>query len=495
MADQYVLKMNHISKRFGGTYALKDVSMKFEKGKVNVIMGENGAGKSTLMRILAGAITKDEGTIELDGKELNVTGPSDAIKAGISMIYQELNLVPYMSVAENVFVGRELGDKGFVNKRQQERVSNELLRNIGVEIDSSILIKDLTIAKQQMVEIAKSTLSDSKVLIMDEPTSSLTEPEVEQLFACIRGLVEKGVTIIYISHRMEEIFEIGDNITVLRDGTFVGQWPIEELDTKTVIEHMVGRTITEMFPKEEVELGDVVMEVKGLCKKGQFENLNFKLRKGEILGFSGLVGAGRTEMANVLFGKERPDSGEIILNGKSIAIKSPSDALDLHMGYVPEDRKQYGLNLAGSIKDNIAVTQWDSISKMGFVNKKEENELGAAMVEKLGIKIGSPNHPASSLSGGNQQKIVLAKWVSHDLDILILDEPTRGVDVGAKAEIHKIVVEFAKKGVGIILISSELPEVMGMSDRIIVMHEGRITGVVSREEATQPLIMSYAHGA
>jgi ABC-type sugar transport system ATPase subunit len=492
--DNIILKMEGISKQFGGIHALNDVSINFERDKVNVIMGENGAGKSTLMRVLAGAITKDEGRIILDGEELHIHGPGDSIAAGITMIYQELNLVPYMSVAENIFIGREVRKNGFVKLGEQVKRSNELLGSLGLDIDASMRVSSLTVAKQQMVEIAKAIFYDSKILIMDEPTSSLTEPEVEQLFSVIRDLNKKGVTIIYISHRMEEIFDIGDNVTVLRDGIYVGQWPIGELDSSKLIEYMVGRTITNLFPKEDVEIGDVVLEVEGLSKEGQFRNVSFKLRRGEILGFSGLVGAGRTELANVLFGKEIADSGTVKLNGKQVNIKSPAEALKLRMGYVPEDRKQFGLNLIASVKDNIAVTRWPEFSVMGFVDAKKEIRAGAEMIEKLRIKIGKQTDPVSSLSGGNQQKVVLAKWIAHDMDVLIMDEPTRGVDVGAKAEIHKLIVELARNGVGIMMISSELPEVIGMSDRIIVMHEGDVTGEVGREEACQSVVMSYAHG-
>ena len=336
-------------------------------------------------------------------------------------------------------------------------------------------------------------LYEAKVVIMDEPTSSLTEIEVKQLFHVIDDMKKKGVTIIYISHRMDEIFKIGDNISVMRDGEYVGQWPIAETDEQSLIKNMVGRTITNMFPKEEVPIGDVVLEVRNLTRKGEFRDVSFSVRRGEILGFSGLVGAGRTELAKAIFGATKPDSGEIWLCGKKVKFAIPKNALDAKIAYVPEDRKQYGLNLIGSIKDNIAVTSWDKLSKGLFIDAKEEKELSLKMIDKLGIKVASEKHPGSSLSGGNQQKVVLAKFLSQDLDVLILDEPTRGVDVGAKSEIHKLVVEAARSGVAVIMISSELPEVMGMSDRIIIMHEGDVTGEVNGQEATQELVMAYAH--
>lgn len=492
MSD-YVLEMHNIDKRFGGTHALKDVTIQFKRAEVNVIMGENGAGKSTLMRILTGAHGKDSGKLIYEGKEVEIHTPADAKALGISMIYQELNLVPDMSVAENLFVGNEQVKGLFVDKKEQIRIGNEVMANIGVDIDCSMLVSQLSLAKQQMVEIAKSVLYEAKVVIMDEPTSSLTEIEVNQLFKVIADMKKKGVTIIYISHRMDEIFKIGDNISVMRDGEYVGQWPIDETDEQSLIKNMVGRTITNMFPKEEVPIGDVVLEVKNLTRKGEFRNVSFSVRRGEILGFSGLVGAGRTELAKAIYGVTRPDSGEIWLNGKKMKFSIPQNALDAKIAYVPEDRKQYGLNLIGSIKDNIAVTSWDKLSKGLFIDAKEEKELSLKMIDKLGIKVASEKHPGSSLSGGNQQKVVLAKFLSQDLDVLILDEPTRGVDVGAKSEIHKLVVEAARSGVAVIMISSELPEILGMSDRIIIMHEGDVTGEVNGQEATQELVMAYAH--
>lgn len=492
MSD-YVLEMHNIDKRFGGTHALKDVTIKFKRAEVNVIMGENGAGKSTLMRILTGAHGKDSGKLIYEGKEVEIHTPADAKALGISMIYQELNLVPDMSVAENLFVGNEQVKGLFVDKKEQIRIGNEVMANIGVDIDCSMLVNQLSLAKQQMVEIAKSVLYEAKVVIMDEPTSSLTEIEVNQLFKVIADMKKKGVTIIYISHRMDEIFKIGDNISVMRDGEYVGQWPIDETDEQSLIKNMVGRTITNMFPKEEVPIGDVVLEVKNLTRKGEFRDVSFSVRRGEILGFSGLVGAGRTELAKAIYGVTRPDSGEIWLNGKKMKFSIPENALDAKIAYVPEDRKQYGLNLIGSIKDNIAVTSWDKLSKGLFIDAKEEKELSLKMIGKLGIKVASEKHPGSSLSGGNQQKVVLAKFLSQDLDVLILDEPTRGVDVGAKSEIHKLVVEAARSGVAVIMISSELPEILGMSDRIIIMHEGDVTGEVNGQEATQELVMAYAH--
>ena len=491
--DDYVLEMHNIDKSFGGTHALKDITIKFKRAEVNVIMGENGAGKSTLMRILTGAHGKDSGQLFYEGKKVEIHSPVDAKKLGISMIYQELNLVPHLSVAENLFLGNEKIKGLFVDKKTQVQIGNEVMDGIGVDIDCALIVDKLSLAKQQMVEIAKSVLYDAKVVIMDEPTSSLTEIEVNQLFKVIEDMKKRGVTIIYISHRMEEIFQIGDNISVMRDGEFVGQWPISETDEQSLIKNMVGRTITNMFPKEKVPIGDVVLEVKNLSRKGEFQDVSFSIRSGEILGFSGLVGAGRTELAKAIFGATNADSGEVLLHGEKVRFNMPMDALKAKVAYVPEDRKLYGLNLIGSIKDNITVTSWDELTKGLFIDAKAEKKMSLAMIDKLGIKVASEKHPGSSLSGGNQQKVVLAKFLSKKLDVLILDEPTRGVDVGAKSEIHKLVVEAARNGVAVIMISSELPEILGMSDRVIVMHEGVVTGEVAREEATQEVIMAHAH--
>lgn len=494
MDSNCVLEMREISKRFAGVHALDNVSFFAYDSKVNVLIGENGAGKSTLMKILAGALKKDSGLIKIYGEEVEINRPVDSIKLRIAMIYQELNLVQDMTVAENIFLGREPGSKGFIERKKQIKTTKELLDSLEIDIDPKALVASLSMAKQQLVEIAKALSLDARIIVMDEPTSSLTEHEVTQLFKIIRRLNDEGVTVIYISHRLDEIFEIGDYVTVLRDGIRIGEWPISEIGREELIAQMVGREITQLFPKEKVEIGEEVLRVNSLTKWGKFRDVSFGLKKGEILGISGLVGAGRTEVANAIFGYDPPDKGEVWVNGKHANIKNPVDAIKLRVGFVPEDRKKLGLNLISTVGRNISITIMDKITLLGFIKFQVESSLCNRMVDKLSIKTPSLNQLAKNLSGGNQQKIVLAKWIAREVDVLILDEPTRGVDVGAKSEIHKLIVELAKQGVGIILISSELPEVIGMADRVIVMHEGVVTAILNASEATQERIMMHATG-
>lgn len=492
MSSNYALEMHDISKKFQGVHALDKVSFAALDSKVNILIGENGAGKSTLMKILVGAIQKDSGIIRINGKEVDITQPTDAINLGVGMIYQELNLIQDMTVAENIFLGREPTSMGLVDGQKLVKEAKQLLDYLKIDIDPKVRVGTLSVAKQQMIEIAKAISLQARILVMDEPTSSLTEHEVKQLFEIIRKLNSEGVTIIYISHRMEEIYEIGDYITVMRDGKLVGDWPIAELSVQQLISHMVGREINLVFPKKEVEIGEEILKVVNLTKRGKFKNVCFNLRRGEILGFSGLVGAGRTEIANAIFGSDVADSGEIWVSGKKVQIKSPVDAINLKIGFVPEDRKKLGVNLMDTIARNICITIIDDISTFGFIDFKRKQKVCTRMVEKLSIKTPSLQQLVGNLSGGNQQKVVIAKWIAREVDILILDEPTRGVDVGSKSEIHKLIVELAQHGVGIILISSELPEVMGMSDRLIILHEGSVKGVLNAQETTQEKVMAYA---
>lgn len=491
---EYAFEMNNICKAFAGVEALKDVSFKAHKGKVNVLIGENGAGKSTLMKILAGAIKKDSGEVIVEGNAVQITSPESALEHGVVMIYQELNLISNMTVADNIHLGVEQSKNGFINKKNVNRVTKQLIEEYELGIQPSDLVGELSMAKQQMIEIIKALSKKAKIIIMDEPTSSLTQQEVEQLFKIIEKLNNEGITIIYISHRMEEIFRIGHYITVMRDGRYIGDWKIKDINKDFLIKNMVGREITQMFPKEKVDIGDVVLSVKGLTKNKLYKNISFELHRGEILGMSGLVGAGRTEVALSIFGHLTPDSGEILINGEKANIKHPSHAIHKKIAYVPEDRKYMGLDLNSKIRNNISLSNMKAISQNGFIKPEKETKLCEKMVKDLRIKTPSILQKVGNLSGGNQQKVVIAKWISRDLDVLILDEPTRGVDVGAKEEIHRIVVELARKGMGIILISSELPEVMGMSDRIVVMHEGKVTGIINAAEATQEGLMSYATG-
>lgn len=496
MADEKALEMKNIFKSFGGVHALKDVSFHAYRGKVNVLMGENGAGKSTLMRILAGAVPRDSGRIFVDGSEQEISRPQDSREAGIAMIYQELNLVPQMSVEANMNLGNEwVRTAGFVKIKDSVKRAQALLDEYALHIDARAEVSSLSIAEQQMLEIAKALASDAQIIVMDEPTSSLTAKEVNSLFRIIDRLTSENRTVIYISHRMEEVFKIGDYVTVMRDGITVGEWPISQVTQSSLISYMVGRDIRNMFPKEPVPIGEVVMSVKGLTHKGLFENVSFEVRKGEILGFSGLVGAGRTEVALTVFGALHADAGEIFLHGEKIQIRSPKDAISHKIVYIPEDRKKLALDLNAKISDNIALGVLDMLcDKMGFVNKAAENKLCAEQRERFRIKTPDMSFPANSLSGGNQQKVVLAKWLSRDVDVLILDEPTRGIDVGSKEEIHRLIVSLAREGKAIIMISSELPEVLGMSDRVVVMYEGRVMGEVESEDATQEKVLAYSFG-
>lgn len=492
MAEKYYVEMRNITKSFGGVHALKNVNFRIASGKVNILIGENGAGKSTLMKILAGAYQEDSGQILIDGKETKITNSQSALEKGIVMVYQELNLVPGMTVMDNLYLGVEKAHNGFLDKKAARLVAQELLDmyNLGIRADD--LIEDLNVGKQQMIEIIKAVSKEAKVIVMDEPTSSLSQKECEELFDMIRTLTQDGVGIVYISHRMEEIFRIGDYITVMRDGEYVGDWEMKEIDQNFLVRQMVGREVSQMFPKEPVPIGDIILRVDNITKQGMFRDVSFELKRGEILGVAGLIGAGRTEVALSIFGRYKVDSGDIYLNGKKVVISDPHSAIVHRIAYVPEDRKRQGLDLNNRIRDNISISNMDRVGQGGIVNAVRENALVEEMIKILHIKTPSSMQLAGNLSGGNQQKVVLAKWISRELDVLILDEPTRGVDVGAKEEIHKLIVELARKGMGIIMISSELPEILGMSDRILVMHEGRVTGIMDKEEATQENIMEKA---
>lgn len=496
MAKEKALEMQHIFKRFGGVNALEDVSFTAYNGCVNVLMGENGAGKSTLMKVLAGAILKDSGTVLIDGKETTIGSPQDSIDAGVAMIYQELNLVPTMTVEANISLGKEKVRRfGFVRKKEQIQSAQALLDEYELQIDARAETRTLSIAQQQMLEIAKAISSDAKIIVMDEPTSSLTTKEVDALFRIIARLTGENRTVIYISHRMEEVFRIGDYVTVMRDGTFVGEYPIAEVDQQKLISYMVGRTIDNLYPKEKAATGKVMISVRGLTKNGLFENVSFDVHAGEILGFSGLVGAGRTEVAMTVFGAMKADAGEVFLKGQKVHISNPKQAIGHGIAYIPEDRRKLALDLRAKISDNIALVNLDElINHAGFVSRRLEKELCEKQKARFRIKTPDLSNPANSLSGGNQQKVVLAKWLARDMDVIILDEPTRGIDVGSKEEIHRLIVELAKEGKAIIMISSELPEVLGMSDRIAVMYEGSLMTILNREEASQEKVMGYLFG-
>ncbi|MFE4706847.1 sugar ABC transporter ATP-binding protein [Peribacillus simplex] len=495
MSSDYILEMENITKEFPGVKALDNIQLKIKKGSVHGLMGENGAGKSTLMKIIFGIYTPDKGTIMFKGKELKVSGPKEAVKNGISMIHQELSPVPYMTVAENIFLGREpsFGKTGWVNNKKMVEEAREIFEILNMDIDPNSKMKDLSIANMQMVEIATAVSYNADLIIMDEPTSAITEKEVEQLFDIIHSLKVKGVSIIYISHKMDEIFKICDELTVFRDGQYIGTKGAHELDQDTLIQMMVGREIKQVFHKEKAEIKEIVLSVKNLSKKGKFNNVSFEVRQGEILGIAGLMGSGRTEVIESIFGIDPPDSGDIYIHGKKVRIKSPQDAIKHKISLLTEDRKLTGAFLPISIRENMIISNIDEFSKHGFVNKKLVDTTCKEQVEKLNIKTPSIDQIIMNLSGGNQQKVLLARWLLNDPDILILDEPTRGVDIGAKSEIHKLMSKLVQNGKAIIMISSEMPEVIGMSDRIIVMHEGDKKGELSRDEVNQEKILEVAY--
>lgn len=489
------IEMKGIDKSFGTNQVLKDAGFVLGDGEVHALMGENGAGKSTLMKILTGVYTKDAGTVLVDGKEVNYKNPQEAEKAGIVFIHQELNVLFDLTVEENLFMGKEIKKGfGFCDQKAMRKKAEEALARLGVKISPAEVMSNLSVGQQQMIEICKALMVDAKVIIMDEPTAALTQSETVVLFEVIQSLRKSGVSIVYISHRMEEIFELCDRISVLRDGTYVGTRNIPETNMNEIVKLMIGREIGERYPERHCEIGDTVLKVTGLTKKGVFENVNFEVKAGEVLGVSGLMGAGRTEIMQAVFGNLPYESGQIEINGKTVHIKSPIQAMRSGIGFITEDRKVEGLMLEESIEKNISLANLPIISKNFVINNKKERELVKKGIEELHIRCFGPQHECNNLSGGNQQKVVFAKWVYTDPKILILDEPTRGVDIGAKKEIYTIINELAAKGVAIIMVSSELPEVLGMSDRVMVVREGSVRGIISRQEANQENIMTLATG-
>lgn len=495
---QYILECEGISKSFGGTKALKDVQLHLKAGEVHALLGENGAGKSTLMKCIIGLHKPDTGSITFDGLPYSAKGPADAIEKGISMIHQELNPEPHLSIAESLFLNREDTKGLFLNKKETNRKAQEILNEFEFGEDPTTLMEDLTLAQAQMVEIIRAVSCNARVIIMDEPTSSLDSEETEHLFRTIRDLKRKGVAIIYISHRMEEIFEICDAVSVFRDGTYVGSRSMEGVTREELISMMVGRKVANIFPKTDCEIGDVVLKVEGLSGNG-FSDISFEVHSGEILGFSGLVGSGRSETMRAIFGLDPLKSGKIWLEGKEVHIKDPYDAVELGIAMVNEDRKSYGLCLNRSIRENISLPNLPKKQRGLLLNQRREKREVEEVSKQLTVKAASIEDEVYSLSGGNQQKVVLSKWIMANPKVLILDEPTRGVDVGAKSEIHSLMCKFAAKGMAIIMISSELPEVMGMSDRLLVYHEGRINGEIGRQEilsgaATQEVVLAKEFG-
>ncbi|MBN2311234.1 MAG: sugar ABC transporter ATP-binding protein [Candidatus Hydrogenedentes bacterium] len=495
--SEFVLEMRDIVKRFPGVLAVNKAQLDLRPGEAHCLVGENGAGKSTLMKILAGALQMDSGEIRLSGEPVHINSPHHAQQLGVSMIYQEFNLSPYLSVAENIFLGREprLGRTPLVNWREMYGNARELLARIRVNLDVRKPVNECSVAQQQMVEIAKALSFNSKIIVMDEPSATLTDHELRALFELIAELKKDGIGMIYISHRLEEIFEIGDRVTVMRDGQYIGTHPVSETSREDIIRMMVGRELTDEFPKIVCERGEERLRVEGLRREGAFEDVSFSLHTGEITGLTGLVGAGRTEVARAIFGADRIDGGQIYLDGEAVTVRSPQDAIRQGVGLLTEDRKNQGLVLGMTVRENTTLANLKSLVRFLFVNRGREREIAEKYVHDLGIKTPSIEQAAQNLSGGNQQKVVLAKWLFTDSRVLIFDEPTRGIDVGAKVEIYKLMNELVRRDVCILMISSELPEVLGMCDRILVMHEGRLAGELPRWDASQEAIMRLATGS
>lgn len=493
-----LVEMQGICKSFGPVSVLRDVSFCLKAGEIHALMGENGAGKSTLMKVLTGIYPSDAGEIRVQGRTVDIRGPKHAEMLGIAIIHQELNLIPELSVADNMFLGRELtiGRTGILRHREMRRRTREYLARLNVlDIDPDCEAGSLSIGQQQMVEIARALSLDARVLIMDEPTAALTEREIEALFRLIRELRAAGVGIVYVSHRMEEIFALCDQISVLRDGNFVGTSRIAETDLDEVVQMMVGREIGERFPKRTTRPGEERLRVENLAdSRAVIKDIGFSVRAGEVLGIAGLMGSGRTEIVKTLFGLEKKASGRVFLNGKPLTISKPADAISAGIGFVTEDRKHEGLVLGLSVRENMTLTHLQGFSRAGVIVSGRERGFVDGMIGRLKIRTRDCDLEVKSLSGGNQQKVVLAKWLAIKPRVLILDEPTRGVDIGGKAEIYHIINQLACDGVAVIMISSELPEVLSMSDRILVMHEGRIAAEVDAATATQESIMHAATG-
>ncbi|MDR1613451.1 MAG: sugar ABC transporter ATP-binding protein [Planctomycetota bacterium] len=491
--SEYVVEMEHVDKRFPGVHALDDVSFQLRPGEVMALLGENGAGKSTLMKVLGGVYQRDAGTVRVFDREVGDLTPKLAQELGIAMIHQELNMCTQLSVAENIFLGRELARNGLLSNREMHRRSREVLDRLKIDIDPDTVVGDISVSKQQMVEIAKALQANAKILIMDEPTSALTAKEIEDLFAIIRLLRSEGHGIVYISHRLEELQHIVDRVTIMRDGKFICAMDYADATMDMIIENMVGREIKEKFPHVECGRGRKLFEVRHLNAGRMVRDINFELYEGEIVGIAGLMGAGRTEITRAIFGVDPSASGEITLEGKPVRIVKAEDAIRSGIVLAPEDRKRDGLCTKLSVRENIALPNLDLLcNAAGVVNRRRESEMVRKTIAGFSVKLTGPEMIAGNLSGGNQQKVVVGKWLARDSKVVIFDEPTRGIDVAAKVEIYHLMNRLKRNGIGVLFVSSEMPEVLGMADRIIVVCDGRITGVFPRSEATQTKVLEYA---
>ena len=487
-----ILQLRGITKIFPGVKALNNVQFDLKAGEIHALMGENGAGKSTFIKVIMGVHQAEEGEMLLYGEKVNFKNTKDAQKAGIAAIYQHVTAYPHLSVAENIYVGHLKKKFGMVQWKQMYEEADKLLQELNADFTSRELMGNLSVAQQQMVEIAKALSLKAKIIIMDEPTAALTKRESEELYRITRKLRDEGVAVIFISHRFEDMYALATRVTVFRDAQYIGTYNVDEITNADLIKAMVGREINELFPKPKVEIGEEVLRVEGLCRTGYFKDVSFHVNKGEILGLTGLVGARRTEVVQTIFGVEKPSAGKIYLDGKEVKVKCAADAMNLGIGLLPENRQIEGLILDWGIGRNITLTELGSYVDRLFINEKKENEKSKELAEQVDTKAVTVFDKASSLSGGNQQKVVVAKALGSDFKVLVLDEPTKGVDVGAKAAIYEIMGELAQQGYAIIMISSEMPEILGMCDRIVVMCEGRVTGELSREEATQEKILELA---
>lgn len=497
MQETPFVEMTGIDKAFSGNKVLHGVNLTVNKGEVHALMGENGAGKSTLIKVLCGVHDRDAGEVKIENESVTFKTPKEAEARGINIIHQELNIIPHLTVSQNMFLGKELtyGKTGVLNKRAMRKATRESLLELGVDsINPDEFAGNLSVGQQQMIEIARALATQSELIVMDEPTAALTDREIESLFEVIYSLRDRGVSIIYVSHRMEEIFKICDRITVLRDGEYVGTEKIKETTFDEIVRMMVGRELGERFPTRHAEIGEIVFQVENLQLPGVFDDVSFHVKAGEILGVAGLMGAGRTEVMETIFGYRKKSKGKVTIHGKTVNIKHPLDAVNHGIGFITEDRKDKGLVIDASIRDNVALTNLKTVSSGGVVVPSKEKSLVNDLVKRLHVRMAGTNQAVKSLSGGNQQKVVIAKWIGIEPKVLLLDEPTRGVDIGAKKEIYSIMNELSENGVAIVMISSELPEVLGISDRIMVLHEGKVTRKLMREEADQEKIMLAATG-